>query len=213
MCSSDLDELVASGNAATNASSGPSGFDNLTSICQGDNAMTIDTSAALGTVAQVLAGGGCPAKIEVGVSPLPGGNGEGGTLIGGAANYIAKGRNAAKVLAAFKFAQYLTTPDVQAEWAAGTGYIPISKAAAQSKLITDLWAKTPGYKVAYDQIVNGKNNVATAGPVIGDYQGVRKAMTDALESFLIGSADPGAALTKAKQQADTAIQAYNSRVG
>jgi len=168
-----LDELVASGNAATNASGGPSAYDNLTSICQGDNAMTIDTSAALGTVAQVLSGGGCPAKIEVGVSPLPGGNGQGGTLIGGAANYLAKGSDPARLVAAFKFAQYLTTPDVQAEWAAGTGYIPISKAAAQSKLITDLWAKTPGYKVAYDQIQTGKNNVATAGPVIGDYQGVR----------------------------------------
>lgn len=208
-----LDELVASGNAATNSSSGPSAFDNLTSICQGDNAMTIDTSAALGTVAQVLSGGGCPAKIEVGVAPLPGGNGQGGTLIGGAANYLAKGSDPARLVAAFKFAQYLTTPDIQAEWAAGTGYIPISKSAAQSKLITDLWAKTPGYKVAYDQIQTGQNNVATAGPVIGDYQGVRKAMTDALESFLIGSADPAAALTKAKQAADKAIQAYNSRIG
>ena len=208
-----LHTLVATKVAATNSASGPSGFDNLTSICQGDNAMTIDTSAALGTVTQVLGTGGCPAKIEVGVAPLPGGNGQGGTLVGGAANYIAKGSDPAKVAAAYRFAQYLTKADVQAEWAAATGYIPISKAAAQSKVMTDLWAKTPGYKVAYDQILDGKDNVATAGPVIGDYEGVRNAMTDALESFLVGSTAPDAALTRAKQKADAAISAYNARVG
>ncbi len=208
----ELDTLVSSGVAGTNPASGSSQYDNLLSICSGTNAMTIDTSAALGTAYEVLGGGGCAAKVEIGVAPLPGANGAGGTLVGGAANYIVKGKNSAKIAAAWKFAQYLTTPAVQSAWAAGTGYVPISKESVTSKAIVELWAKRPGYKVAYDQLITGKENEATAGPVIGDYQGVRKAITDALESFLIGSTPPDAAITKAVQAANDAIKAYNDRI-
>ncbi len=209
----DFDTLVSEGLAGTNPASGQSEYDNLLSICNGTAAMTIDTSAALGTAYQVLNSGGCKAKVSVGVAPLPGASGKGGVLVGGAANYIVHGKDPAKVAAAWKFAQYLTTPSVQAAWGAGTGYVPISKASVQLPAIKKLWKDRPGYQVAYEQLVTGKENVATAGPVIGDYQGVRNATKNALESFLIGSSSPDAAITKAVTQANAAIEAYNSRVG
>jgi sn-glycerol 3-phosphate transport system substrate-binding protein len=206
-----LADLVHSGLAGTNPASGPGEIDNLTSICNGNNAMTIDTSAALGTVYQVLGGGGCPAKVTVGVAPLPGSTTKGGVLVGGAANYIVKGSDPAKIAAAWKYAQYLTTPAVQAEWGAGTGYVPISKQAVESATIKQLWAKSPGFTVAYDQLSNGAENSATAGPVIGDYGGVRDAVTNMLEAILITKKDVAAALTAATSTANAAIQSYNDK--
>ncbi len=210
---SDLADLVHGGLAGTNAASGPGEFDNLLSICNGENAMTIDTSAALGTAYQVLGGGGCKAKVEIGIAPLPGSSAAGGVLVGGAANYIAKGSDPAKVAAAWKFAQFLTTPESQAQWGAGTGYVPISKLAVTSPTITQLWAKSPGYKVAYDQLANGAENTATAGPVIGDYQGVRDAVINMLESILITKTPVATALSSATSTANAAIAAYNSKQG
>jgi ABC-type glycerol-3-phosphate transport system substrate-binding protein len=124
-----------------------------------------------------------------------------------------KGSDPAKIAAAWKYAQYLTTPTAQATWAAGTGYIPISKQSVQSQVMQELWSSKPGYKVAYDQLATGANNEATAGPVIGDYLGVREAIKNALESFLVGSSDPDSAMASAVKKADAAIKAYNDRVG
>jgi sn-glycerol 3-phosphate transport system substrate-binding protein len=208
-----IDQMVQSGVAATNPASGPSELDNVLALCNGKAAMTIDTSAVLGTAYSVLAAGGCPAKIEVGVAPLPGAKPDGGVLVGGAANYIPKGSDPAKIAAAWKFAQFLTTPASQATWSAGTGYLPISKQAATSPTLTAVWNAKPGYKVAYEQLVDGATNEATAGPVIGDYTGVRKTVTDMLEAILIEHQAVDSALTNAAKQADGVIKDYNDTVG
>jgi hypothetical protein len=50
----DLDLLVKSGDAITNPSSGSGSYDNLLGVGTGKYGMTIDTSAALGTIVQLL---------------------------------------------------------------------------------------------------------------------------------------------------------------
>ncbi len=207
-----LDSGQEAGVFVTNPAGGPSGFDNLINICKGTVPMTIDTSAALGTAYDVLQGEGCDVEVEIGVAPLPGGNGNGGVLVGGAANFLPANGDDVRLAAAYTYAAFLASPESQATWAAGTGYIPVSRAAADSDTIQSLWADKPGYKVAFDQLVSGVDNVATAGPVIGDYKGVRDAMTDALEAFLVESTSPADALADAKRDADQRIQAYNDGI-
>jgi len=71
--------------------------------------------------------------------------------------------------------------------------------------------------VAYDQLVNGPVNDATAGPVIGAYGakgvGVRGAIIDALNAMLTQGVSPAQAVHDATQAGDAAIADYNSRVG
>ena len=50
-----LNDMVKSGLARTNPADGPSAFDNLLGIGNGNFGMTIDSSASLGTIQQVLA--------------------------------------------------------------------------------------------------------------------------------------------------------------
>ena len=52
------------------------------------------------------------------------------------------------------------------------------------------WAQNPGYKVAYDQLLNGPNNVATSGSVIGNYTGARDALRDAENSMFLQGTGP-----------------------
>jgi sn-glycerol 3-phosphate transport system substrate-binding protein len=179
--------------------------------------MTIDTSAALGTISQVL-GSGQFAHVELGVGPMPGPDSpDGGVLVGGAALYISARSAPARQAAAWRYAAFLNEPATQAEWAAATGYIPIRKSAVNMAPLTERWAAAPGYRVAYDQLLAGPENDATAGPVIGAYggagQGVRGAIIDALAAMLTRGVPPDQAVREAARKANTAIAEYNARVG
>jgi sn-glycerol 3-phosphate transport system substrate-binding protein len=206
-----LNDMVKSGLARTNAADGPQAVDNLLGIGNGNFGMTIDTSGALGSIQQVLSGGQYP-NVELGVAPMPGPKGKGGVLVGGAANYIVKKSSPEKQAAAWQFAKFLNHPETQAEWTVGTGYVPIRQAAADQPTVQQYWAQNPAFKVAYDQLVGGVANTATAGPVIGDYQGVRDVVLDS-EQQMFGGMSPSAALKQAKQDANAKIEEYNSRVG
>jgi sn-glycerol 3-phosphate transport system substrate-binding protein len=206
-----LNDMVKQGLAKTNPAEGTGAIDNLLGIGNGNFGMTIDTTGALGTIAQVLGGGMFP-NVELGVAPIPGPTGKGGVLVGGAALYISKKSSPEKQAAAWQFAKFLNEPDIQAEWSVGTGYIPIRKSAVNLGPIQQRWAEVPGFKVAYDQLVGGVVNAATAGPVIGDYQGVRDVVLDS-EQQMFGGMSPSAALKLAKEQANAKIEDYNSRVG
>jgi sn-glycerol 3-phosphate transport system substrate-binding protein len=206
-----LNDMVKSGLARTNPADGPSAFDNLLGIGNGNFGMAIDTSAALGTIQQLLTGGDYP-NVELGVAPLPGPKGKGGVLVGGGANYISRKSSPEKQAGAWQFAKFLNEPDVQATWVAGTGYVPIRQSAANLPPVQQRWAEVPGFKVAYDQLVGGVANAATAGPVIGDYQGVRDAVLNTEQQMFAGMS-PSAALKQAKQDANAKIEEYNSRIG
>jgi sn-glycerol 3-phosphate transport system substrate-binding protein len=206
-----LSDMVKQGLAKTNPDSGPQELDNLIGIGNGNFAMTIDSTAALGTIVQLLSSGQYP-NVELGVGSMPGPKGKGGVLVGGAANFISRKSSPDKQAAAWQFAKFLNEPDVQAEWSAGTGYVPVRTAAVNVPVLQQRWAEVPEFKVAYDQLLSGASNAASAGPVIGDYKGVRDVVRDSQQQ-MFGGMSPSAALKLAKEEANAKIEEYNSRVG
>jgi sn-glycerol 3-phosphate transport system substrate-binding protein len=207
-----LSGMVKDGLATTNADLGTGSFDNLLGIRSGSHAMAIDTSAALGTISSVLAGGNDP-NIELGVAPMPGPSHKGGVLVSGGALYMVNKSKPEKQAAAWKFLKFLDEPANMTAWAIGTGYIPIRESSAASPEMTAYWAQNPTYKVAYDQLLSGPTNAATSGSVIGQYTGVRDSVRDAENSMFLQGKDPKAALKDASSNATTAIQDYNSKLG
>lgn len=185
------------------------GFDNLFALGNEVAGMTMDTSAALGTISQVLGSGQYP-NVELGAAALPG-PGTGGTIVAGSALYLVNRSSAARQEAAFEFASFLAGAQSQSTWAAGTGYIPIRTDATTLAPISALWAQNPLYRIAFDQIANGADTNASAGPVIGAMEPVRDAVVYAEQSIFQGT-DPIAALQQAAQTANAAIADYESRV-
>jgi sn-glycerol 3-phosphate transport system substrate-binding protein len=204
-----MKDMVDSGLAVTNDAEN---FDNLFAIGEDNAGMTIDTSASLGSIIDVLGSGQYP-NVEIGVAPMPGPTGKGGVLVGGAALYISNKSSAAEKAASWEFLKFLNTPETQADWGASTGYVPIRESSVDLPAIQDRWAEIPGFKVAYDQLLTGVENTATAGPVIGDYQGVRDSVLDAIESMLTQGTKPKAALKDAKKAGDAKMEDYNTRIG
>jgi sn-glycerol 3-phosphate transport system substrate-binding protein len=210
----DLDTMVRSGDATTNPATGTAEYDNLLGIGSGKYAMTIDTTAVLGTVEAVLATGQYP-NVKLGVAPFPvySTKVRGGIEVGGSALYISNRQSPVDRAAAWDYIAFLDSTKSQAAWAKGTGYIPIRKSSAKTAAVKALWSAEPGYKVAYEQLVQGANNDATAGAVIGPYTQVRTAELDAEESMFQSGVSPSAALAHATAQVDQILTQYDQRIG
>ncbi len=205
------DEMLRDG-LASNVGRNPGGQDAFLAIASGDAAMTLGTSAALGSIYDVLASSpDIAAKVDLGVAPMPtiSGGGAGGVNVGGAALWIVDTGTDAQKAAAWDFSSWLTLPAQQARWHIGTGYVPISKQAATDAAVAKLWADRPGFRVAYDQLAASKG---PAGPVVGGYPDFREAVTQGLERVADGS-DPKQSLTEADAAATVAIRDYNRRIG
>jgi sn-glycerol 3-phosphate transport system substrate-binding protein len=203
-----MSDMVKSG-LAENTGRPENNINHYLAVANKTSAMTADTSAALGSIIQILGTGRFPG-VELGVAPLPGLPGDGATFVGGGANYIVKGKDPKKVEAAWRFAKYLADPEVQAKWAA-TGYIPIRKSAVDLPAVQQLWSSSPFYKIAYDQLSSTNDTVAAKGPVIGDFKGVEDAVVDSMEDMLTNGTAPDAALSNAAKKGDQVIADYNQR--
>jgi sn-glycerol 3-phosphate transport system substrate-binding protein len=206
-----LKDMVDSG-LAVNTGKPEGNIDNLLAIGSDNAAMTIDSSASLGTITQVLESGQFP-NVTVGVAPMPGPVGKGGILVGGAALYIVNTSSKAQQDAAWQYIKYLVDPEQQATWGANTGYVPLRMSATELPAIQELWSSKPYYKVAYDQLVTGVNNPATAGPVIGPYQAIRDGVIDELTAMLTQGKSAKSAVKSAAAKGNEALEDYNARVG
>ena len=204
-------EMLSEGLAA-NVGRNPGGQDAFLAIASGDAAMTLGTSAALGSIYDVLASNpDLASKVDLGVAPMPtiAGGGAGGVNVGGAALWLVDTGTDAEKAATWDFTSWLTLPAQQARWHVGTGYVPISKQAAEDPSVTQLWAERPGFRVAFDQLAASQG---PAGPVLGGYHAFREAVTQGLERVADGS-DPLESLTQADAEATAGMADYNRRVG
>jgi sn-glycerol 3-phosphate transport system substrate-binding protein len=189
-------------------------IDHLLAMGNSQAAMTIEASAALGPVFDVLSTGQY-AHVDPGVAPLPSLRPGGGVPIGDGALWMPEAAAPAKRAAAWKLVKFFSEPAQQAEFAIGSrgGFIPLRRSALEDPELQALWAENPALRVPYDQLESGPTTPATVGSVIGDYQGVRDAVSEGLTRMFAQGASPKKALAGAQRQADEAIAAYNDRIG
>ena len=172
-------------------------------------AMTIATSAALGTVLNVVQGGLIPGVTvdDIGVGPMPGPTEAPGALVGGGALWMAADRPPEKTAAAWDYIRYLVSAESQAAWAAATGYVPIREDSIDLEPLATTYRNDPRFKVAYDQLTASADNPATLGPVLGPLREVRAVTARGVANIMNG-ADVEVSLTESAQQADALIADY-----
>jgi len=192
--------------------SDPNNIDHLIAIATGHAAMTFEASGVIGPAEAVLASGQYPG-VKIRTAPLPALTTGGGVPVGDGSLWITAHASLAQRAAAWKVIQYLDTPQEQASLAAESGYVPIRMSATKLPVLMSKWASDPNYEVGYAQLTSGKLSNANIGSLIGDYQGVRNAVADGIEQMVANSMSPQAAASFAENEANTAIQTYNSRIG
>lgn len=211
-----LQTLIGDGIAVNVGDNSATGYDNLLKLADAQQpaAMTIATSASLGPVLDVLAGGQFPglAADDVGVGPMPGPDGEPGALVGGASLWIVDHEDPVRAAASWDFITFLVGAQQQSEWAAATGYIPVRSDARDLEPYRSRLAADPRFAVALDQLLASPDALTSAGPVVGPLREIRSVLAIAVAAILDG-ADPAATLADAAAQANGLIADYNARNG
>ncbi len=174
-------------------------------------AMTIGTSAAMGTVFDALDGGLIPGitNEDVGIGPLPGPSGTPTALVGGAALYVVADHGDETTAAAWDFITYLVSAQSQSEWAVQTGYVPIRADALSLEPVASTYTDDPRFRVAYDQLIGSPDEPALQGPILGPQREVRVVTALAVADIFEGG-DVQTALTDAAARANALIADYNA---
>jgi sn-glycerol 3-phosphate transport system substrate-binding protein len=174
--------------------------------------MTFSYAGALRSVIDALQQG--VQGVEIGVSQMPGvpgGKGLNAFSIYGL--WIMNQRPEQEQEAAWKFVKWLVQPEQQADWVAGTGYLPVSLSSVDLPATQELVAAYPLFQVPLDLYAATPATAATSGAVLGPADQVAEIVYTAVEEMLVGSKEPAKALEDAATKADETIADYNRRVG
>ena len=160
-----------------------------------------------GNLTRILGG----ADFEVGVWYLPSGPaGEDGTgygaPTGGGNLYIFDdgSKSQAELDAIWKWVTFLSSPAIQADWGATTGYIAANASAWETEPLASLSMEYPQYLIARDQLQHAGKEFSSYATIT--IQGI---INGTLESILTGeSADAQAAMDAAQAQIDGILADY-----
>lgn len=142
------------------------------------------------------------ARFPFGVGMLPAGKRR-GSPTGGGNFYLSKKSSRAEQEAAFRFIQWITTPERAAKWGIDTGYVAVRADAFDTPAMKDYVAGFPAAAVARDQL-----RYAVAELSTHENQRVTKALNDGLQAALNGTKTPEAAMKDAQAEAERILRAY-----
>ncbi|MCY3832264.1 MAG: ABC transporter substrate-binding protein [Chloroflexi bacterium] len=160
-----------------------------------------------GNLTRILTG----ADFEVGVWYLPSGpagdDGTGyGSPTGGGNLYIFDdgSKSEAELEAIWQWVMFLSSPEIQADWGATTGYIAANATAWETEPLASLAMEYPQYQVARDQLQYADKEFSSYATIT--IQGI---INKTLESILTGeSEDAQAAMDEAQAQIDGILAEY-----
>jgi sn-glycerol 3-phosphate transport system substrate-binding protein len=154
-------------------------------------------------------------KFTVATAPYPklSGSSNGGPIIGGASLWISgTGHSAEQQRGAWEFVKFVSTPEQQAKWHVGTGYVPVNKKALDESVTKEWQSKYPQFTTAVDQLHALPPSVASAGCLLGVMPQSRKASEDGLEAAIVGAKPAQQAMTDAAASMKKEIENYNNAV-
>jgi len=140
------------------------------------------------------------AKFNWGAAFQPAGK-QYGTPVGGGDFHIFKGIPKENQDAAWKFAKFMTTPEMAAHWSIESGYVAVNKKSYDLQNMKEFLQQFPQMTVARNQL-----EYAYPKMMAVNYQLIRNAMTTNLDGALEGKKSPEQALADAQKLMEQAIK-------
>ena len=128
-------------------------------------------------------------KFDFGVARLPYYEGAGipqNSIIGGASLWVFNGKSKNEYKGVAQFFSFLSTPEIQALWHQGTGYLPITTAAYELTKKQGFYEKNPGPEVAIKQLLNKPPTKNSMGIRFGNFNIIREIEDQTWEDILAG---------------------------
>jgi sn-glycerol 3-phosphate transport system substrate-binding protein len=196
---------------AFNVGRNPNGIDNFMALASGRAVMTLTASSALRSVVDVLEKG--MEGVELGTGLFPGfADGKGGPEMAGLFLWILDDRPKEEQEAAWKLVKWLMEPEQQADWFAGSGYLPVSQSAYELPPAQQVMEQYPHFRKPVEAYRAAPSTVATQGPLVGPMAQIGDTIRSAAEEMVLEGKDPVEALDEAAATATQEIQEYEKRV-
>ncbi len=116
------------------------------------------------------------------------------SIIGGATLWVLQGRDSEEYKGVAKFFNYLSSPEVQADWHQFSGYLPITTAAYELSQKQGYYEANPGADTAIKQITLNPPTANSKGLRFGNYVQIRTIIDEEFEQMLAGKKDAQASL-------------------
>jgi sn-glycerol 3-phosphate transport system substrate-binding protein len=152
------------------------------------------------------------AKFDFGIAPLPYHADVKGapqnSIIGGASLWVFSGKPKGDYKGVAKFFTFLSSPEIQAEWHQGTGYVPITKAAYELTKKQGYYEKNPGTDVAIEQLLLKNPTKTSKGIRLGNFVQIRNIIDEELEAVWAGKTDAKSALGEATRRGNEELRKF-----
>jgi len=152
------------------------------------------------------------AQFEFGVSSLPYWDNAietpQNTIIGGATLWTLRGHDDEAYRAVAAFYDYLSVPEVQAEWHQFTGYLPITYSAIKLSEEQGFYEQNPGTDTSIKQMTSVEPTENSSGLRLGNFPQIRGIIDESLESVWNGSASAQEALDRAVSRGNEQLRRF-----
>ncbi|MBL4666831.1 MAG: extracellular solute-binding protein, partial [Sneathiella sp.] len=179
--------------------------DSLPLFISGECAMWMNSSAYYGSIKT-------QAKFEFGQSMLPYYKDviskPQNSIIGGATLWVLKGQKQDDYKGVAKFMTHLSSPEVQAWWHQGTGYVPITKAAYELSKKQGFYETSPGTDTAIKQLSLNTPTPASRGIRFGNFVQIRDVINEEMEAIWSGAKTADVGLADAVKRGDKLLRKF-----
>lgn len=170
--------------------------DTPTAFTSGKAAMIYHTTGSLTNILN-------NATFDVGVGFLPAGEVGYGAPTGGGNLYVFSTSTPEEQAAAWRWIEFLSSPEIQSDWGAKTGYVAARQSAWELDPLNALVAEKPQYGVAREQL-------EFAGKELATHQGldIRNILGTAISRVITGEMEPQESLDQAQAEAEAILSQY-----
>ena len=185
----------------------------------GQTAFTINSSVPAGFFVDAARDAGF--HIELSRFPVNDAVPYAGNVIGGDALWLQSGLDRRTQDGALAFMQFLNNPENSAAAAQVGGFIPLTESSINLVAAQGVYDQRPYLRVAIDQLSDPRRfspgteavtSPAAQGALLGDFTGIERHMTQAMEDVLVRGADPIGRFSQASADAQMLLNEYNASV-
>lgn len=132
------------------------------------------------------------------------------SIIGGATLWVLEGHEDEEYNGVAAFFQYLSSPEVQAEWHQSTGYVPITTAAYELSQEQGFYEENPGTDTAIKQLSLNEPTTNSKGLRFGNFVQIRDIINEELEGLWAGNQTAAEALQKAAERGNQLLRDFEA---
>ncbi len=135
------------------------------------------------------------------------------SIIGGASVWALGGKTAAEYKGVAQFLNYLSQPELQAKWHQGSGYVPITNAAAELTAKSGFYKTHAGADVALKQLNFKPPTANSKGLRFGNFVQGRTVIEEEIEAALAGKKSAQAAMDEAVKRGNDILRKFERSAG